>query len=389
MLTRKKEKPVSRYYLTPHLAVTFRADALDNAIPLTCPKTGIISTINMPALPITLQYEHPLSALGNCRSVIRAAKQENKRLRHLLDRQTLAGIVLSYLQNLRLLGYEPGLSAVEKNLLLQAVGPILLEIGARFLNALSHSPYIEEHYKTNTRFPRFSIGWATKVSANSVAQNFLLYIKTLQRATNPEELEKDRMLSIPMSLIQERKETQAKVSPVQRLHVVTNVRQERKNLRVLKDAAKAIFEDIESFLNPAVAAMAKMFIKNMHYGLSEEHARLLASKLELEGLDDAKKLAGIIRKAISKHVADNIPSFTQEVSPKPVRSIKDILAAKKAAKNGVVSELAIPNPKQVSRLESLSDDEIEQEIIDDTLEEGDMVDYFDRLNTREEETPND
>lgn len=86
---------------------------------ITCDKTGIVSLLDIPAIPgFALSYEHPLARLPNARGI---AQQGTGYLQQ-LDTQVLAGISIVLAEPYELFSFPPASSGAAKNAILRAAG---------------------------------------------------------------------------------------------------------------------------------------------------------------------------------------------------------------------------------------------------------------------------
>lgn len=103
---------------------------------IVCPVTGIVSLIELPAIPYkTLVYSHPLSDLDNCRGI---AQQGIDYLRR-LDTQTLAGILIVLADSYELFKFQPFDSGAQKNAILRTGGKDSLIDAILTIENLVHS----------------------------------------------------------------------------------------------------------------------------------------------------------------------------------------------------------------------------------------------------------
>ena len=85
-------------------------------VTVTCPETGIVSQLNIPAIPgHALIWTSPLSSLANCRGIAQQGVEYLKRL----DTQVLAGIAITLAEPYELFRFAPYDSGAQKNAILR------------------------------------------------------------------------------------------------------------------------------------------------------------------------------------------------------------------------------------------------------------------------------
>jgi hypothetical protein len=114
---------------------------------LICPQTGIVSAVDVPAIPgFFLPYENPLSSLSNSRAIA----QRGYSYLLSLDTQVLAGILLVIADDYNLFQYPVFANGTSKNALLRSAGKNELIKAILFIEEKIHS----ENYSI---LPRLSL----------------------------------------------------------------------------------------------------------------------------------------------------------------------------------------------------------------------------------------
>lgn len=97
------------------LLLAIRAEKLT----VCCPISGIVSLMEIPSIPgFTLEYEHPLSSLDNCRGIAQRGSEYLGKL----DSQTLAGILIVLAGAYDLFKFQLTDTGAQKNALLRTAG---------------------------------------------------------------------------------------------------------------------------------------------------------------------------------------------------------------------------------------------------------------------------
>lgn len=307
---------------------SFHADNLDSSILITCPLTGIVSQIQMPALPIVLQFNHPLSHWHNAMQCLREIQKKKNHKE--FSTQMIAGIILSLLREKDKLTNFPNSSATEANMLLQSAGidslwELCTTIAARW-----------ESENTWVRIPKlsFTLTVYDSVTTQSFGTIVSKYSRMIRNAITPENLDKGELGEIFLAFKENNKKLSKDKPNGIHIRSIASLKQETisKQNSNAKDLATKLKKDMPSLL----AIMTTKAIGQLHL-FGQEYRNDLAEKIRLCGIgksnqDDFKQLAFFIENVESSFVEEDIIGFAEAVSPLPKseKKIADVIAERLA-----------------------------------------------------------
>jgi len=315
-----------------HMA--FHASKLDNAVLLFCPTTGICGTLEMPALPVALVYTHPLATVGNALACIRAIAGENviKRIEH----QVYAGLVLSLLKGKELIRKAEGeTTAAEQNMVLQGAGNLVLH------SLCSTIARLWDNVNVWDKVPSLNVDWSVHAKVNyggvNIAQVLQAYTRIIQDTLNPLALTSEDQARY-MSAKRDRTTWLGHGRPPSYIKIHSASAVQARNIKDSKVQARKMYDNIQYSLPVITRILIGKVIKDLMI-LPERHKQSAAEKLE-DASDNmpalqaavALELAEVIRQAKNERILDEMGSFMQEVSPKPIKSIAEILEQKRIAR---------------------------------------------------------
>ncbi len=317
--------------------MSFHVGKLEQTVIILCPVTGIVGKLEMPYCPVAMQYEHPLAKAGNCLNLLRyyfsMAGQKDDVLfisKHgapKLDRQTLAGCLLSLLKAKNLLWDLGDSTASERNMVLQNAGHNVLSDLLKAIVCYWDNPQVWN------RLPRLSVDWSVhgKADAN-IAGTLQGYEKLIRTALDPQALTQEEQAKIFAA--QARRREQATRYNSVRIYSAQTV--ETRKIKEAKTEGRELFEVLKPHLPIALKLSVQRTLQNLLL-LPAEAKTKAASQLRVlfVGKPQASvaiKLAAVIEAAKNERLFADLGTLSIDsgVGAPPVKSIKDILEAKRA-----------------------------------------------------------
>jgi len=313
--------------MTTKSKYSFHADKLDQSILLTCPITGIVSQILMPALPIVLKWDHPLSHWHNAKEMISAIKSKGNWKDY--EKQVLAGLALSLLREKEKLTGFPNSSATEANMLLQSCGieslwELLTVIVARW-----------DSEQTWLRVPKLS--FTLTVYDQSHMQQFSTviskYSRLIRKAITPEELDKGELGEIFLAFKENNaKLVKGKVINTREVKPKNLAYTDQNSLSGKRGKARELAKELSKQMPTLLAIMVTKSVGNLQmYG--NEFRQDTATKIRTCGIgrdnsEQFNKLAFFFETNDQAIAEEDILGFSETVSPLPkeLRSASDIIA---------------------------------------------------------------
>jgi hypothetical protein len=345
----EKPKKQQLYNLTPKMS--FRTGSLEHDVIVFCPVTGIVGKLEMPWLPVNLSYTHPLAKAGNALLLVRKYLQEKRKastaLDHLvvtrealramfleLDRQVLAGCILSLLQEKKLLRLEAETSMVERNLVLQNAGSDTL---CRLLLAIEQfweNPQVWKRMPAlNIEYSQFgNISQSQTLSeykgAEGIAITLQSYTKILRDILNPHELTQDERAKIFEA------QKKAQVFSGRRVKIYSASAVQHRRIKESKTEAYEILDTLKPHLSIVLRTRISKTLRELLI-LPLASKQRVANDLSLSKVPEVLKpmkdqLIHIILSSSTDRILEEIGTLSQEISPLPTRSIAEILATKQA-----------------------------------------------------------
>lgn len=315
--------------------MSFHVGRLDQSVIVLCPITGIVGKLEMPYCPVALSYEHPLAKPGNVLTFLRyhfslqgqqadlAYLKNEARLK--VDRQTMAGCLLSLLRGKHLLKEDGETTAAERNMVLQNAGYDILA------SLCKEMVRVWDNYQVWSKMPKLSVEWKTHSGTESTI-GFALgnYYKIMKAVLDPtSELSKEEQAKL--FAVNRPQSTKAKGIRVYSASAV-----EFRKIKETKGEASTLLDE----LTPHMKLVDRLFVSKIVRQLliMPLDQKLKASRL-LRGLfigrpqaAVAKELANMIERASNESILGELQTLSMEVSPMPNKSLADILAVKKAKK---------------------------------------------------------
>lgn len=322
--------------ITSH-RMSFQIGRLDQSVILLCPVTGIIGKLEMPYCPVALNFEHPLSKPGNVLALLRyhfslpgqqadlAYLRNESRLK--LDRQTVAGCLLSLLKGKGLLAEEQESTAAERNMVLQNAGYDILS------DVLKEIVRVWDNHIVWKRMPRLSVEWKAHSEASStIGGSLQAWLKILKGILDPiSPLTRDEQTK----LFEATRTIKAKGVKVYSAQVV-----EHRKIKESKTAAYELFETLKPHLPIAYKLSLTRIIRDLLV-LPQASKNKAASELRVLFVGKpqasvAKQLADVIEKASNEQIMSDLGTMSMEKgysgsSWKP-RTIAEILESKRKEK---------------------------------------------------------
>lgn len=306
--------------------VSFHAGKMQQDVMVFCQVTGIFGKLEFPSLPIYLSYEHPLAKAGNALTVIRALRKERNAEK--LDRQVLAGLVLSLLGAKGLLRTQDDSTAVERNTVLQGCG----------VESLLHLCYLIEGYWDNPqvwkRMPGLNVSYLThKEFPGTIGEAVTNYSKILSSILDPESLTQEDQARI---FAAQRRKATGLIRNKIRVHSAAAV--EERHIKESRDEIRDLFEILKPHLSIVQRTQVQNVVRNLLI-MPTSSKMQVASTLRnafigMPQATPANDLAKLIENSSNEKLLSDIGSFTQETSPVKYKSIAEILAAKKGEQRG-------------------------------------------------------
>lgn len=316
--------------------MSFHVGRLDQSIIILCPITGIIGKLEMPYCPVALQYEHPLAKPGNVLTLLRyhfspkgqkeeiAYLSENSRLK--LDRQTLAGCVLSLLRAKGLLVDDGETSANERNMVLQNAGFEILN------DFLKETVRVWDNAQIWKRIPKLRADWKVHAAGadTNIGATLQAMLKVIKTALDPQQLTQEEQSRIFAA--QRRKQEQRDRYNSVKIYSASAV--ESRKIKESKSEGREIFDTLKPQLPIAARITISRVLKDLLIlpASVKLNAAILLRKSFIGKPQQslANRLAVIIESAENKALMEELGTLSMEVSPAPSKSISDILANKKA-----------------------------------------------------------
>jgi len=324
--------------------MSFRTGSLEQDVIIFCPVTGIIGKLEMPWLPVNLSYVHPLADAKNVLLLLRKYF-ERKRVDNSnylvtsemlqkmfleIDRQVLAGCVLSLLREKHLLRTEVETTAVEQNLVLQNAGSDIL---CRLLSAILERWENPQVWK---RMPGLNVEYSLFADARDgeysthigIAPTLQEYTKLLRNALNPEELTREEAAKIFAA-------QKRAIFAGRRIKIYSASAVQHRNIKDTKSEAYKLLDQIKPQLTIVLRTRLSKALRDMLV-LPIEYKFKLANELFHAHVDAVSvsardTLARILQSSTTDRILDEIGTLSQEVSPTSTkRTIAEILAAKQA-----------------------------------------------------------
>jgi hypothetical protein len=318
-----------------------------------CPETGIVSLLEVPAIPYkALVYQHPLAELQNARGI---AQQGFSYLKN-LDTQVLAGILIVLAETYELFRFQPYDSGAQKNALLRTAGKELL-ISAILL--IEH----QVHSRNQTYLPKLSLVFDPFIENKGVEGRLAGYMTLLAEAIEKPDLErydenaKPKKIGRPL-YIRDVEKQENKLKALAR-HEISKA---KKEFDSDKKAGKILISEL--FTAGKISQKMKSFVSQL---LTEDALLVVASdlidmlvsqKLSLIHDDKITKLTEILkkpRKLLTMDVAE-VEKLLQTVNPEladseaseltEIEELADLAEAQQqeAQEAPVVQE--VPNPPE-------------------------------------------
>lgn len=315
--------------------MSFHIGKLEQAVIVLCPVTGIVGKLEMPYCPVALSYDHPLAKAGNVLNLLRnyfsiAGQKDDlsyisKHGSPKLDRQTLAGCLLSLLKAKGLLWDLGETNAAERNMVLQNAGHHVLS------DLLKAIVYYWDNTQVWTRLPRLSVDWSvhSKADAN-IAGTLQNYEKLIRHALDPADLSPEEQAKIFTAQARRREQRQRYNSV--RIYSAQTV--ETRKIKEAKTEGRDLFEMLKPHLPIALRLQVSRVLQNLLL-LPQETKNNVARSLRVlfVGKPQASvaiKLAATIEAAKNERLLGDLGTMSMELGTAPrSKSISEILEAKR------------------------------------------------------------
>jgi len=271
-----------------------------------CPYTGIASALTLCEIPgKVLEAKHPLAEFAVAKEIVKEGVAYLRKL----EPSILSGLMLSIYKHYGLIHFGRE-SAIEQNTLLQSAGTECL------IRALSLSRAFT--VKNLEYIPEFSLDWSTHASAYSLAESLFSYIRLIQDSIFPPAQTKAEIDTTSIKL----KKLVSTKKPASNFDA--EFKAAKVEAKVLIQAS-LLEQKFKGFLIQLFSGKNLLMIND------ELRAKVVA---RLEANNEAR-LAEIVRDMVDPFI--NVEAFddafdraSDSFTPRPKRSLADILAAKQA-----------------------------------------------------------
>lgn len=269
----------------------------NQSIHIVCPKTGIVSLLNIPTIPHSvLEWTSPLASLANCRGIV----QQGADYLSLLDSQVLAGLLITIADSYALLKYQPADTGAQKNAILRTAGKDTL------INAL----LLVEDFINSTNFlslPCLSLIFDAAIEQGGISARMTEWLRLIAGAIMTrkfritEETEQDTFYrEIPKKQITpeyvKKPSPKAVVKEAKAFNsVLTEQKELKADIKIAKSALKTLLAS--STLSTKLSGMLKsIFSEEALIAMDSSMRSLVATKLADMNLEAATILSVILLK---------------------------------------------------------------------------------------------
>lgn len=255
---------------------------------IVCDDTGIVSIMNLPAIPgFALSYYHPLAELPNARGLA----QQGKEYLSQLDTQVIAGILITMAYDYELFHYQPTDTGAQKNAILRTIQKNTL------INAIE---LIERHINSSncTNFPKLSLIMDVNVITSGLEFRMQQWLKlVLERVYRPDcdHESYDTILFQKKMALRKAKRDLSKQEILAKSILFKSERELAKDLRLAQGAIKTLYK--QNKIKPNIKGFLAGFFQEYQILIADDGKKmLLKSKLELIGGTEANLLIEILTK---------------------------------------------------------------------------------------------